>query len=85
MEYDEIISECKKKCRYGDLWQEFSVDELVFYSYIKGKRGRILYRRGMTDFAKDDIMDSINIGIMAIQKIEEDINNVSNYSTLPKQ
>lgn len=72
MTYDDVIEKCKQKCRYGDLWKEFTVDELMFYSYIKGKRGKILYNRGMVDFAEDDFLDSINIGVMALQKKEYD-------------
>ncbi len=71
MEYDEILDKCREKCRYGDLWRDFTVEELEWYSIIKMKRGKILYERGQIENGVDDIMDAINIAIFSIQKIKE--------------
>lgn len=71
MQYDEIIDECKKKARYGDLWRDFTVEELEWYTLVKMKRGKILYERGQVESGIDDMMDAINIAIFSIQKIQE--------------
>lgn len=70
--YDEVIEKCKEKIRYGDLWKDFTVEELILYGFIKAKRGKILYGRGMIDYAIDDLFDAINILIMGVQKIGEE-------------
>lgn len=70
LSFDSIVEKCKEKCRYGDLWRDFTLEELEWYSLIKIKRGKILIERGQEESGVDDLMDGINIAIMSIQKLD---------------
>jgi len=82
MSYDDIINSCKEKIRYGDLWQDFSVEELVEYGRIKAKRGLLLYKNHNIEKFEDDIMDAINILVMSIQRIKYH-REYGNFDVLP--
>ena len=78
---DELFKACKDKIRYGNLWSDFTLEELVEYSRIKAKRGKLLYEGGVRQRAKgrdrqpinaiDDLLDAANLAIMAAKKIQE--------------
>lgn len=55
--------------RYGDISDRFSFDELLDYAKIKYKRGIILEETSQLDKAKDDILDAVNIALLAAQRI----------------
>jgi hypothetical protein len=73
--YDDIIQSCKAKIRYGDLWKEFTTEELIQYGFIKAKRGLILLKTHQKNSSLDDLEDSINILVMAIQRINLEDNS----------
>lgn len=68
MHYEELLDKCKEKMRYGDLWTEFTVQELLDYARIKAKRGELLRKRGQLDKFEDDLMDAANILLCAVLK-----------------
>ena len=80
-ELEELYQLSKDKVRYGNLWSDFTLEELVEYSRIKAKRGMLLYEGGVRQREKgrdrqpvnaiDDLLDAANLAIMAAKKIQE--------------
>ena len=66
-----VFAEAQQKCRYGNLWSDFTVAELLEYSRIKAKRGLSLYNRCQVENAKDDLLDAANLALMAVVRIDE--------------
>ena len=65
-EFDTVFSQCKDNLRYGKLWEEFTVEELIGYARFKAKRGNLLYnkwKKTHDEFfckkSQDDIQDVI--------------------------
>ncbi len=64
----QVFEECLPKVRYGDLWNQFSVAELVGYARIKAKRGFLIGgERGV-----DDLLDAINLLAMTVLVMRKD-------------
>ena len=66
-----IVKSCEEKMRHGDLWKDFSVEELMDYARIKAKRALIFHKRKHMLKFDDDVKDAINILICAL--LREDL------------
>ena len=66
-----LWDECKSKMRYGDLTPKFDLNELLSYSQIKLKRGIILLENDMIEKGRDDLLDSVNIILRSVQKLDK--------------
>ena len=73
MTIEDLYAKCLEKMRYGDLWKEFTVEELMEYARIKLKRGNILRKRNQLDKFEDDVLDAANIALCAILKQSEEV------------
>lgn len=73
-----LYGELEKKMRYGDLWKEFTLEELVAYAVIKAKRALAIYHSDLSaefklEKIKDDLLDSSNISLLAYMKYEDEL------------
>ncbi|MDP2954111.1 MAG: hypothetical protein Q8O76_12435 [Chloroflexota bacterium] len=69
--YDSIISAAFKMHQdspYNDLWQHFSVEELMGQAAYKAKRGSLLGAEAPK--VKDDALDAINMLVFALAKMK---------------
>ena len=61
--------EIHKKSPYGDIWQEFTLEELLAYALVKVKRARWI-DIDFLDKKYDDIYDGINILLFCLMKMD---------------
>ena len=82
-QFANVLKECLKKMRYGNLFKDFSVEELNWYGRIKAKRALILYEKeNFYENAIDDALDAINMLIMTKIRMVQVSNNQGEEGSL---
>jgi len=75
------VTKALEKVRYGNLFDEFTAEELAWYAQIKSKRGRILRDKGFdTEKVVDDLLDAANLCFMAAKRVEDEADGVRTAS-----
>jgi len=69
LKHIEKALEIHKKSPYGDIWQEFTLEELLAYALVKVKRARWI-DIDFLDKKYDDIYDGINILLFCLMKMD---------------
>jgi len=65
----QIIRNTFGKLRYGILWHQFDVDEIISYAQYKSKKANLILKAGDTKGAVDDLEDAVNHLLFAIDMI----------------
>lgn len=60
-----------KKSPYGDIWKEFTLEELLSYALVKVKRAKFIDIQAYPVKKYDDVYDAINILLFSLMKMDE--------------